>query len=155
MLLAQRALGKPLEQAHEGDDRPFAVRDDIDLGLWEVAVKLFEHVVEDLEELPAIIFKLGDYLDVVQVVVQELLEVELEEPGLVGKEGDAVGDDDALNQLLDDLFEALIVILGPGGEAGVVRLLAKPKPLHQGSCPLLGFLEDVLVGGGNWGTLAQ
>ena len=48
---------------------------------------LLQHVVEDLEELPAVILELGDDLDVVEVVVQELLEVELEEAGLVGEEG--------------------------------------------------------------------
>ena len=62
---------------------------------------LFKHVVEDLEELAAVILELGDDLDVVQVVVQELLEIELEEAGLIGEEGEPVGDDDSLDQLTD------------------------------------------------------
>jgi hypothetical protein len=100
-----------LEQTQKRDDGPLAVGNDVNLGLIEIAVDLLQDVVKDREELLTVILELRDDLNVVEIVVEQLLEIELEEPSLVGEEDKPVCDYNALDQFLEETLQTFVAPL--------------------------------------------
>ena len=150
-LRARGTLGNTLDEAEVGNNRPFAVGDEVDLGGAEVAVDLAHHVIEDIEELAAVVLELRDDLDVIEIVVEQVGQVEFEQPGLIGEESEPVGDVDPLDQLFEKLLQSLVVVACPLVDQGAFS--TETETLNQRSGPLARLFQGVLVSDGSAGDV--
>ena len=137
-------LSEPLQQPQQRHDGAFAMRHHIDVRRGIGGVDVGHSLGEGLEDLASLLLELGDDLHVAEVVLQQPLQVEREQAGLLGQEGDPGQDRDRLDHLGEHLLELAKVLL-PAAALPTFGAPAHAQPLDDGPGPFLGVLERVLL----------